>query len=289
MITPDEILIEPLFEGIYNKKHEDELLRNLRLKKPTFENWRYMVGLMSFYGINKKKQMEYFDKYCKSQTYNHKDTIRFISNHPQYKFEVLSGRIIDKDILTDSTSVRPSSYLPQIKPTAFTKGIDVINHFFSHTYPVLPMKVPDDNIEAAHYYYKLGYTPLPKHPVDKHPGVLYSNDAAGIHYRDNRYPESQIDAWKWEHGVYLLGDHNFCYLDIDHHPEKGVDGTQWLDDHLMRLIHSRHYERSQSDGYHVYGIGDLRPVSQIEGIEIKGNTNGIVAYPSKGYRVNSYI
>lgn len=282
------------FMGVKTRHLEDKMLSVLRQKKMTnaFDEWNWITGQMLQAMVGAGIPVEDMPGLCLSQIdthtqydgYNKQKTDRFIRAHPLYRS--LSLGLPVTTTISNNIAVPPCLLTPAQQRGTFTKGIDVINHFFAHTEAVLPMDVPEDIREAAHNYYRLGYTPLPKHPEHKHPGVYYASH--GIFYRNNRFPEAQLDTWAFEHGICLLGDSGHCYLDIDNHPGKD-NGTMWLDDHLMRLIHSRHYERSKSGGYHVFGLGDLSTIPSTEGIEVRGNSALIVAAPTEGYRVNKYI
>lgn len=263
-----------LFEGIYNKELEKMLLDTLSLEVQDFENWKFTEGIMDKAGMSENKKMEYFDKYCKAITYDRKETIDFIR-----------GRVVYRD----SSGYEPKENIPFLSGSyplsySFTTVIDVINHFFANTIPVLPLiDIPSDMREAAHYYYRHGFTPLPKcNPLvydnHKHPCVKY------IKYRDNRFIEEQLDIWNFKYGICLLGDKEHCYLDIDNHIGK-ENGVQYFDRVLLR---GRHYERTLSGGYHIFGLGNLNSFA-MQGVEIKGNKNLIVAYPSPGYKVNNFV
>lgn len=266
----------------------------LRMYKPTLDNWNFLIGYYFSQGFTQEEILQKCDDESKSLTYDRNKTRAFIKQYIHYKNSANCAPSPAPTISNSNTGAQISdSTKPKASMAAFTKGIDVINHFFTNTTPVLPMTPPDDSQEAAHYYYRHGFTPLPKSPIGgsagKHPGVVYSNDQAGVHYRTTRYPESQIDVWDWKYGLCLLGDQNHCYLDIDCHPGQANDGMMWINEYLLQLIHSRHYEKTQGGGYHVFGLGEVRTVSQVEGIEIRGNTALIVSYPTPGYRINKYI
>lgn len=275
-------ITQPFLEKIYSLEWQNRLLENLKLEHPDTSHWNWRIGFLKACGYTKPQMLEIIKHYCPPGSYEIEKTEIYIDNFDLYR-NVKSP----ETAAPEKTGATVSTSKPKDKP--FSKGIDVINHFFANTLPVMPLDVPDDVIEAAHYYYSKGYAPLPKHPEHKHPGVFYASH--GVDYRNNRFLESQIDVWKWESkGICLLGNNHFCYLDIDNHPENPKkNGMQWLDESILRLIHSRHYERTASGGYHVYGTGNLNTITQIDGIEIRGNSALIVAYPTYGYKINKYI
>ncbi|MFZ3385326.1 MAG: hypothetical protein WA144_15505 [Candidatus Methanoperedens sp.] len=225
---------------------------------PKLNNRLYVGYTFKGCDVSIERALSYFDKYCMWKDYNREITKR-----------ILTGIYNIKSKGKKSPQGNVVCPLPSVDPKT------IVDYFFSNTQPVRPLDVPLDNRDAAIFYYKNGFVPVPKKDGEKHPYVAYTQ------YRDALYPIGQIYVWNWSHGVCLLGTKNVCFLDID------LKGVPYFD---ISLLYGRHYERTPSGGYHVFGYGNLKNDLSLKGIvEIKGNTNLIVAYPTSRYKISHYV
>lgn len=262
-----------------NRRSIDDLMMETRTL--SLSEWNYIVGTLAGRGLSLDEMIEYLEKNMKCVTYTRKKTVAFIRDFARvYPDTSIRGieKYIDhvrhiRAVSRDTTySVSHSSGRP-----SFASGVELIEYFFSHTEPVLPMfDIPSDIEKAAMYYYDLGFTPFPKRSDEKHPMVRYA------HLRNVRYPRTHIlDRYIWSGGICLLGDEEHCYLDLDVHDGR-ENGVALLD---RKLLSGRHYEKTKNGGYHIFGLGKCPSISPIHGVELKGETNLIVVYPSSGYQV----
>lgn len=245
-----------LFDEIRNETLEDRIINVLRMPYPKLNNRLYVSYTFRGCKISIDKAMEYFDKYCQWEGYNHDLT---------------------KHILTGIYNIKPKD-----KCISFDKSVHPLSSTFKDiesafllSLPLRPMDVPNDNKTAAYFYWDNGFIPLPKKDGKKHPYIKYS------HFRETGYPRQYIENLDWSHGVCLLGTKTRCFLDVD---AKGVEAFN------REILYGRHYERTPSGGYHVYGIGNLKSNNALSGIiELKGNTNLIVAFPTDRYKITKWV
>jgi len=151
------------------------------------------------------------------------------------------------------------------KPEPLTTE-DLIRIFKSKTLPVSNMRIPCTTTWAAIYYYLEGYTPLPKDPEAKRPSGSWKI------YQEKRPSIEQVLSWDWSHGVCLLADDKFSFLDID------TSGYE-------KEFPDSHKEITPRGGLHIFGKGATNSINVEDVGEIKGKGTLIVAYPTKGYRI----
>ncbi len=142
----------------------------------------------------------------------------------------------------------------------------LIDEFTRSTEPVLRLKVPSDIRQAALFYYRLGFTPVPKHKTEKRPMIYWEQ------YQDVRPAIEQVMSWDWSNGICLLANDEYSFLDID----RGGYAS---------IFNGRHLEITPRGGAHVFGRGVIRNYDE-QGIgELKGKGTLIVAYPTPGYEL----
>ncbi|MGB8216301.1 MAG: hypothetical protein WCE94_03275 [Candidatus Methanoperedens sp.] len=145
---------------------------------------------------------------------------------------------------------------------------DLINTFMSNTKPTGKMVIPSTTLWAAVYYYLEGYIPLPKDRDAKRPMFNWKQ------YQEKPPTLEEIMSWDWSNGLCLLANDKFSFIDID------ISGYE-------QALKDYHVEFTPRGGLHAFGIGALKSISVENVGEIRGKGTLIVAYPTKGYKVNN--